>query len=343
MNPHNPDKPVINPRVVVAEGGPMALARLLAGTGYIIQEKLLGELAQAIKGGAPHLIEGERGSGKTALAEAIAQACNLPVFYLQGMEGLTLSDVLYSWDKEGQDQWVRQAVESGVELSEARKQTLSSDYLMLGEALGAFEFAGRTGIVPILIVDEIDKLKDTIEDMLLQLFGRGFSHVPRFGEVGVWEKDLWPIVILLSNDIRHDLSAPMRSRCVYSWLDMPSAREEVAILCARVPDASREAVAWVAKLLDCVRGIPGVKDKPALREGICLLTALMRDEVKKVDEPTLMSYLCLIAKRKGDRSYLEQSIYRMTLDVNKRNTEVDVWVEQEFSSRERGQLTAVAA
>lgn len=104
MNPMNPDMPSINPRTVVTDGGSVALARMLAGTGYMVQERVLGDLTQAIKSGAPHLIEGERGSGKTALAEALAMACNLPVFYLQGMEGLELEDVLYSWDREGQSQ-----------------------------------------------------------------------------------------------------------------------------------------------------------------------------------------------------------------------------------------------
>ena len=120
------------------------------------------------------------------------------------MEGLELGDVLYSWDREGQSQFVRQAIAAGMNLVEARAQQWSADYLMFGEALGAFEYAARTGTVPILIVDEIDKLDDTIEDMLLQLFGRGYAHVPRYGNVGVTDPELWPIVVLLSNDIRHD-------------------------------------------------------------------------------------------------------------------------------------------
>src|SRR6185503_19025514 len=329
MNPTVSNKPIINPRQVVRDGGAAALAELLAGTGYMVQERVLNDLVQARRKGRPHLIEGERGSGKTALAEALAEACNLPMFYLQGMEGLTLEDVLYSWDREGQSQFVRQAIDSGMKLAEARAQQWRPDYLLFGEALGAFEFAARTGTIPILIVDEIDKLPDTIEDMLLQLFGRGYAHVPRYGDVGEKDPARWPIVVLLSNDIRHDLSAPMRSRCVYTWMDMPSAREEVAILRARVPHASAEAVGWVAKLLDCIRAIPGVQDKPALREGIALLNAFMRDGIRCVDEVVLTSYLCLIAKRRGDRSYLQQSLARIEVAVNDRHEEIDSWVDQE--------------
>ena len=338
MIPVKPGKGIINPREVLRNGGPKQLARHLAGTGYMIQEGILGDMVQAIKGGAPHLIEGPRGAGKTALAEALAKGCNLPVFYLQGMEGLTLDEVLYSWDRESQSEYVRQAVASGKPLSEARQEQWSDEYLILGEALAAYDYAARNDVVPILIVDEIDKLTETVEDMLLQLFGRGYAHVPRFGNIGVEDASKWPIVVLLSNNIRHDLSAPMRSRCVYSWMELPTAREEVLILKTRVPEASAQLVAYGAKLLDSVRAIPGVVDKPALREGIALLQAWARDEVTAVTEEVLKEYLCLIAKREPDRKYLALSLARVEKDINLPHREIDVWVAQEFKER----LTMVA-
>src|SRR5712664_1502469 len=166
MNPMKPDLPSLNPREILKQEGPQGLALLLARTGYMIQERVLGDMVQAIKSGTPHLIEGPRGAGKTALAEALAEACNLPVFYLQGMEGLGLDEVLYSWDRDAQSEYVRQALGSGISLKDARAEQWSSEYLVLGEALGAYEFASRENVVPILIVDEIDKLVATIEDML---------------------------------------------------------------------------------------------------------------------------------------------------------------------------------
>jgi len=259
---------------------------------------------------------------------------------LQGMKGLELADVLYSWDREGQNQFVSQAIASGMKLAEARAQQWGAEYLMFGEALGAFEYAARTGTIPILIVDEIDKLEETIEDMLLQLFGRGYAHVPRYGDVGEKDPKHRPIVVLLSNDIRHDLSVPLRSRCIYTWMDMPLAREDVAILCERVPEASAEAVRWIVKLLDSIRMIPGIQDKPALREGISILDALMKDGVRQLDELTLKRYACLIVKRRGDRDYFLQSLARVERDVNVAHDEIDVWVDQAFGMR--GHLAAVA-
>ena len=110
-----------------------------------------------LRSGLPWLIEGPRGGGKTALAEALAIACNLPVFYLQGMEGPTLADVLYDWDREGQTQGVRQAVAAGSSFLEARAGQWTREFLKLGEALAAYEWAANNEVVPILICDEFDK------------------------------------------------------------------------------------------------------------------------------------------------------------------------------------------
>ena len=341
MNPNNPNKPVINPRAVVTEGGSDGLAKLLAGTGYIIQEGVLSDLVLAIKAGQPHLIEGERGSGKTALAEELAKACNLPVFYLQGMTGLKLEDVLYSWDTEAQAQWVQQAVLGGMDLQEARAQAWGSEYLMFGEALGAFEFASRTGIVPILIIDEIDKLEDRIEDMLLQLLGRGYAHVPRYGDVGEKDPSRWPVVVLCC---RMTLDTICRRRYVRGvfipgWICRLHVRKSQFFV--RGSRRPRQRVRWVVKLLDSIRMIPGIQDKPALREGISILTAFMRDDVSQLDEPTLKSYASLIVKRHGDRDYLLQSLARVERDVNVAHDEIDAWVDQAFGVR--GNLSIVAA
>src|SRR5215471_810981 len=121
MQPNDPSLPAINPRLLLAEEGEEALADLVRGVGYVIQNPMLRDLAHALRNCLPWLIEGPRGGGKTALAEALAEACNLPCFYLQGMQGLTLDDVLYTWDREGQNQWVRQATAAGKSLTEARQ------------------------------------------------------------------------------------------------------------------------------------------------------------------------------------------------------------------------------
>ena len=327
MVPHNPDLPSIDPRLLIESDGPEALGDLIAQTGYVIQHRMLNDLKHVLRSGKPWLIEGPRGGGKTALAEALAQACNLPCFYVQGMQGLSLDDVLYSWDREGQNQWVRQATAIGKSLSDARREQWSREYLVLGEALGAFDLAAQCDITPTLIIDEADKLQEHIEDMLLQLLGRGWAHIPRFGDIGVRDGSKWPVVILLSNDIRHDLSPPLRSRCVYSRLEPPTPREEVRILRARVPSASPRLLANIVKIINCIRGIGGVTDKPGLRESIDLLTALSKDEPVTWSAELIDEHLCFLGKRNKDRANLEKGVARLLQSIRSPHPDIDGWVE----------------
>jgi MoxR-like ATPase len=334
MQPKDYSRSSINPRRLLEWKGIDALAETLATTGYLIQRRLLIDLAHTIRSHKPLLIEGPRGGGKTAMAEAMAETCNLPVFYLQGMEGLTLADVLYDWDREGQTQMVRQELAAGTRLKDAQDKQFTREYLILGEALGAFDYAGSHNDVPILIIDEADKLQEKIEDMLLQLLGRGYAHVPRFGDVGIRDPSRWPVVILLSNDIRHDLSAPLRSRCLYAWLDPPTPKEEVRILRSRAPLASRELLTCVAKLINCIRrDMPAVRDKPGLRESIDLIRALTGTGIKKLTVTVIDEHLCYLGKRHKELLNLRQGIARLEFAAHQPDREIDEWVAAAFENR----------
>jgi MoxR-like ATPase len=325
--------PSIDPREVIERDGADALADLLADAGYIIQRRALIDLTHSLRSRKPLLIEGPRGGGKTALAESLALGCNLTSFYLQGMDDLTIADALYSWDREAQTQMVRQELAAGTSLKEAQAKQFSREYLILGEALAAFEYADRDVDPPVLIIDEADKLTEKIEDMLLQLLGRGCAHVPRFGNIGVSDRSRWPIVILLSNDIRHDLSSPLRSRCIFTWLDPPTPREEVRILHARAPMASPDLVGGVTRLINCIRrDMPAVRDKPGLRESLDLLEALARDGVRSLTAEVIDQYLCFLGKRRKELLNLRQGLARLETAALRADNEIDEWVEWAFAN-----------
>lgn len=324
MQANDPNLPVINPRILMVENGVQAIADLLHTTGYVIQRGMLRDLSHVLRSGLPWLIEGPRGGGKTALAESLAEACNLPVFYLQGMEGLTLADVLYDWDTEAQTQSVRQAVAMGQSFDEARAGQWTREFLILGEALSAYERAAQDDVIPILICDEFDKVSEKIEDMLLQLFARGYAHIPRYGEIGVRDQARWPVVILLSNDQRHELSSPMRSRCLYSWLPAPTLREEAHILRARCPQAARQMLLKMVKLISAIRGLPGIVDKPGLRESIALMRTLANAGHQDLSIHDIESHLCFLAKRHLDLENLRKSLARVEAVMEAPNSEIDI-------------------
>lgn len=338
--PPVPHLPSLNPRKLLASGGAPALAESLASTGYMIQRPLLNDLVQALRSGKPWLIEGEAGAGKTAAAYALQQSCNMTLFPLQGMDGLRLADILYEWDREAQNQSVIQAVASGaMTLEEAQEAQYTMRFLKLGEALHAYHWAAQTGQIPLFLFDEVDKLPEHLQDMLLQLCECGFAHVPLFhmpigihdAETGTSDRTRHPVVIFTSNNLRHKLSEPFRSRCYYSWLDCPSPNEEVKILRKRVPAASPQLVSAVVKINDCIKTIPGVQKKPGLRELIDLLTALVRDKVSVVNEEVLHAYVGYLAKQKSHLKSLREALARVERHLELEDRQIDWWVAEAFA------------
>src|SRR3954471_11370065 len=70
----------------------------LGGTGYLCDEALATVTFLALRMERPLLLEGEPGTGKTALAEAIAESLGLPLVRLQCYEGIDATQALYDWD-----------------------------------------------------------------------------------------------------------------------------------------------------------------------------------------------------------------------------------------------------
>ena len=74
------------------------MADRLGATGYLADDALATVVYLAWKMQRPLLLEGEPGTGKTALAEALAQSLELPLVRLQCYEGIDASQALYDWD-----------------------------------------------------------------------------------------------------------------------------------------------------------------------------------------------------------------------------------------------------
>ncbi|MEP7338699.1 MAG: hypothetical protein ABI977_13255, partial [Acidobacteriota bacterium] len=133
---------------------------------------------------------------------------------------------------------------------------------------------------------------------------------------------------LLSNDQRHDLSSPMRSRCLYSWLPAPSPREEAHILKTRCPQASRQILLKMVKLINAIRGLPGILDKPGLRESIALLRSLLDAGHRDLSIQEIEAHLCFLAKRHLDFENLRKSLARVEAVMESPNAEIDAWIDE---------------
>ena len=337
MIPSDPHRQVIDPRRLVREHGREALADLVAReSGYIFQLRPLKDLCQSLRSGMPLLAEGERGGGKTEMVDALAYSCNRPCFELQGMDDLKLKDILFEWDDEGQNNFVVQAVSSNqVALEEARRQQWRREFLNLGEILKAYDHLAITGVVPIVKLDEFEKLPQVCQAFFYQLFTDGHASIPRLaennGHVGVRKDDEKPIVILTSNN-QHVVHPPLRSRCVYTKVRLPTDFEEVRILHSRVPEAGFELLSQVIKVVRYIRlMMPTVRDKPGLRESIALLRALTSEGIDVLSSEVIDDHLGFIARNADDLANLELGLLRLEKAAQTDDSVIEEMIHQVLS------------
>ena len=333
----DPDRQVIDPRLLVREHGRDALADLVAReSGYIFQLRPLKDLCQSLKSGMPLLAEGERGGGKTEMVDALAYACNRPYFELQGMDGLKLNDILFEWDEHGQNNFVLQAVSSKeLSLEEARRQQWRKEFLNLGEILKAYDYLATTDLVPIVKLDEFEKLPQACQAFFYQLFTDGHASIPRLsennGHVGVGKSDEKPILILTSNN-QHVIHAPLRSRCVYTKVRLPTDLEEARILHSRVPLAPPSLLTQVVKVVRYIRVMmPTVRDKPGLRESIAFLKALVTEQIQVVTAEVIDDHLGFIARGADDLTNLELGLPRLEKAALTPDTVTEQMIQDVFS------------
>lgn len=337
MVPHDQNRTQINPRSLVLSGRQQDLYDLISKQGYVPDDRNFSDFCESLKSGRPWLISGTRGSGKTAFPEAVAGACNLTMCIVAGRDGLKQEEILYDWDREEQDNWMRENLllakglpekECDESLAEARRSKWKRDFLILGEVGCAYDLASRSEVPPILLLDESDKFGPAIEDSLLMPLERGLVYIPRFelGFIGVTDWLSRPIVITTSNDLRHKLSSPFVSRHVFSRFETPSLIKELEILAARNPEASSAQLALGIKLLDAVRGVAGLEDYPSIRESIDVVAAFIRDGIEALDEQSLLRFFCYFVKASEAQELLKLQIDYLLLMAEVFQPEVDTWL-----------------
>ncbi|MBX7062855.1 MAG: AAA family ATPase [Pyrinomonadaceae bacterium] len=343
MIPHDPDRPQIDPRHLVRNGSERELYGLLCGTGYVPGEQVFGDFCESLKSGRAWLVSGTRGSGKTAFPEAVASACNLTMCVVSGRDGLKQEEILYDWDREEQEVWMRENLALAKELpaseqvrllETARKMKWQRQFLVLGEVGLAYDLAAKAAQSaprnppPVLLLDESDKFGASIEDSLLMPLERGLIYIPRYegGCIGVSDWESRPIVITTSNDLRHKLSGPFISRHIYSRFANPILEKELEILRARNPKASSAQLALAIKLLDAVRGIAGMEDHPSIRESIDVAGAFVRDSIDSLDHRVLPRFFCYFVKTGDARELLGLQLDYLLAMTHAFHPVVDTWL-----------------
>ena len=227
--------------------------------GYIAERSLATAVFLGLELGRPVLLEGEAGVGKTELAKVLASSLGAQLIRLQCYEGLDVNTAVYEWNYPRQMLEIRLLEARGAVEHASAHDIFGPEFLIKRPLLQALE--SNDGTAPVLLIDEIDRADEEFEAYLLEILSDFQVTVP---EIGTIKAEKTPRVILTSNRTR-EVHDALKRRCLYHWIDFPSADKELEIVLTRVPGApaalARQVVSFVHRLRRAdLTKVPGIAE-----------------------------------------------------------------------------------
>jgi MoxR-like ATPase len=241
-----------------------AAGAALAAQGYLADRPLALAVRLAVALEQPLLLEGEAGVGKTEVARALAAALGARLIRLQCHEGIDLHHAVYDWDYSRQLLALR-AAEGGVD----EGQLFARRFLLRRPLLDALEADPDRPVV--LLIDEIDRADDEFEAFLLEFLSDFAVTIPELGTITAQRR---PLVVLTSNRTR-ELHDALKRRCLYHWIDYPSAEREREIVHTRLPGVPESVAARVVSAVGRLREQGDLYKLPGVGETIVWAQALL--------------------------------------------------------------------
>ncbi|WP_444932230.1 AAA family ATPase [Microbulbifer sp. SSSA002] len=230
---------------------------------YVATEDLQMAVNAAATLQRPLLIKGEPGTGKTLLAEQVAESLGLKLIQWHIKSTTKAQQGLYEYDA----------------VSRLRDSQLGVDkvhdignYIKRGKLWEAFAAEERV----VLLIDEIDKADIEFPNDLLVELDRMEFFVYETGET-IKAKQR-PIVIITSNNEKELPDAFLR-RCFFHYISFPDRDTMRKIVDVHYPEIKGQLVAEAMDIFFQLREVPGLKKKPSTSELIDWLKLLMADDI----------------------------------------------------------------
>lgn len=230
---------------------------------YIASDELQLAVNAAISLEKPLLIKGEPGTGKTLLAEQVADSLGMRLVQWHIKSTTKAHQGLYEYDA------VSRLRDS--QLGEAKVADVKN-YINKGKLWEAFDSDERV----VLLIDEIDKADIEFPNDLLQELDRMEFFVYETGET-IKAKQR-PIIVITSNNEKELPDAFLR-RCFFHYINFPDTKTMREIVDVHYPSISNKLVEEALEVFFEIRDIPGLKKPPSTSELIDWLKLLLSDDI----------------------------------------------------------------
>jgi len=259
--------------------------RRFTGTpSYLTNEALEAAVNCALALERPLLVKGEPGTGKTLLAQAIAETLSLELLHWPVKSTTRAQDGLYVYDTV---QRLYDARSGEGDVKDIRR------YIKLGPLGRAFASGERV----VLLIDEVDKADLEFPNDLLHEIDRMRFVVPETGDEVVAKHR--PVVIITSNNEKELPDAFLR-RCVFHFIDFPDHELMKRIVRVHHPDVDGAVVDQAVVAFYELRSVPRLRKRPSTSELVDWITVLMQSGVGRERLVRELPFLGVLLKKEQD-------------------------------------------